>query len=169
VLSKCAKVVWKANKVLGMIRRTFKNFSSDVVIKLYKFLIRPRLEYAVQAWRPYLQKDIHLIEGVQRRATKLVVGTNGMSYEERLQFLDMTTLETRRVIGDLIEVFKILTGMEDVKKEQFFTTEKWCARDMNLNDLSLALTWTVGNMLFSNRVINMWNSLPSDVNACNTV
>jgi ribonuclease P/MRP protein subunit RPP40 len=54
----CAKVVWKANKVLGMIRRTFRNFSSDVVIKLYKCLIRPRLEYAVQAWRPYLRKDI---------------------------------------------------------------------------------------------------------------
>jgi ribonuclease P/MRP protein subunit RPP40 len=47
-----------------MIRRTFKNFSSNVVIKLYKCLIRPRLEYAVQAWRPYLQKDIDLIEGV---------------------------------------------------------------------------------------------------------
>jgi hypothetical protein len=99
-----------------------------------------------------------------------LVGTNGMSYEERLQFLDMITLETRRVIGNLIEVLKISTGMEDVKKEQFFTMEKWCARDMNLNDLSLVLTWTVGNnMPFSNRVINMWNSLQLDVNACNTV
>jgi hypothetical protein len=36
----CAKVVGKANKVLGMIR-TLKNFSSDVVLKLYKCLIRP--------------------------------------------------------------------------------------------------------------------------------
>jgi ribonuclease P/MRP protein subunit RPP40 len=78
----CAKVVGKANKVLGMIQRTLKNFSSDVVMKLYKCLIRPRLEYAVQAWRPHLQKDIDLIEGVQRRATKLVVGTKGMSYEK---------------------------------------------------------------------------------------
>jgi ribonuclease P/MRP protein subunit RPP40 len=78
VLSKCAKVVWKANKVLGIIRKTFENFFSDAVIKLYKFLIRPRLEYAVQVWRPYLQKDIHLIEGVQRWATKLVAGTSGV-------------------------------------------------------------------------------------------
>jgi ribonuclease P/MRP protein subunit RPP40 len=64
-----------------------------------------------------LQKDIDLIEGVQRRATKLVVGTKGMSYEERLKFLDMTTLETRRIRGDLIEVFEILKGIEDVKEE----------------------------------------------------
>jgi ribonuclease P/MRP protein subunit RPP40 len=79
----CAKVVGKANKVLSMIRRTLKNFSNDVVMKLYKRLVRPRLEYAVQACRPYLQKDMDLIEGVQRRTTKLVVGTNGMSYEVR--------------------------------------------------------------------------------------
>jgi ribonuclease P/MRP protein subunit RPP40 len=100
-----------------MSRRTLKNFSSNVVIKLYKCLIRPRLEYAVQAWRPHLQKDIDFIEEVQRRATKLVVGTKGMSYEERLKFLDMTTLETRRIRGDLIEVFEILKGIEDVKEE----------------------------------------------------
>jgi hypothetical protein len=64
-----------------------------------------------------LQKDIDLIEGVQRRAMKLVVGTKGMSYEERFKFLDMTTLETRRIGGDLIEVFEILKGIEDVKEE----------------------------------------------------
>jgi hypothetical protein len=74
-------------------------FIGVVVMKLYKCLIRPRLEYTVQAWRPYLQKNIDLIEGVQRRATKLVVETKGMSYDETLKFLDMTTLETRRVRG----------------------------------------------------------------------
>jgi hypothetical protein len=95
----CAKVVGKANRVLGMIMRTFKNFSSDVVMKLYKCLIRPRLEYAIQARRPHLHKDIDLIEGVKRRVNKLVLGTKGMGYEERLQFLDMTTLETRRIRG----------------------------------------------------------------------
>jgi hypothetical protein len=75
------------------------------------------VKHAVQAWRPHLQKDIHLIEGVQRRATKLVVGMKGMSCEKRLKFLDMTTLETRRMSGDLIEVFEILKSIEDVKEE----------------------------------------------------
>jgi hypothetical protein len=42
----CAKVVGKANRVLGMIKRTLKKFCSNVVIKLYKCLIRPRLEYS---------------------------------------------------------------------------------------------------------------------------
>jgi hypothetical protein len=85
-----------------------KTYQKSIKVLLGKFVpgfaaiyrtIRPRLEYAVQAWRPYLQKVIDLIEGVQRRATKLVVETKGMSYDERLKFLDMTTLETRRVRG----------------------------------------------------------------------
>jgi hypothetical protein len=46
-----------------------------------------------------LQKDIDLNKGVQMRATKLVVGTNGMSYEERLKLLNMTTLETKSKRG----------------------------------------------------------------------
>jgi ribonuclease P/MRP protein subunit RPP40 len=128
----CAKVVGTANRVLGMIKRTLKNFSSNVVIKLYKCLIRPRLECAVQAWRPYLQKDIDLIEGVQGWATKLVVGTKVMSYEERLKFLDMTTLETREVRGDLIEVFKIMKGLEDLNKDKFFTMDTGCMRGHEL-------------------------------------
>jgi ribonuclease P/MRP protein subunit RPP40 len=110
-----------------------------------------------------------LIEGVQRRATKLVVGTKGMSYEERLKFLDMTTLDTRRVRGDLIEVFKILKGMEDVKKEQCFTKEKGCMRGRELKLLKLSCHLDCRKYAFSNRVINMWNSLPSDVIACSTV
>jgi ribonuclease P/MRP protein subunit RPP40 len=116
-----------------------------------------------------LQKDIDLIEGVQRRATKLVVGMKGMSYEERLKFLDMTTLETRRVRGNLIEVFKILKGMEDVKKEQFFTMENGCRRGHELKLLKPSCRLDCRKYAFSNRVINMWNSLPSDVIACNTV
>jgi ribonuclease P/MRP protein subunit RPP40 len=56
----------------------------------------------------------------------------GMSYEERLKFLDMTTLETRRVRGNLIEVFKIMKGMDDVNMKQFFTIEKGCTRGREL-------------------------------------
>jgi hypothetical protein len=95
-----------------------------------------------------LQKDIDLTEGVQRRATKLMVGTKGMSYKERLQFPDMTTLETRRIRGDLIKVFEMLKGIEDVKEERFFTREKGCTRVMNSNYFSLAVTLTVENMRF---------------------
>jgi len=65
-------------------------------------------EYCIQAWRPYLKKDINVLERVQKRATKLISGLSEMGYEGRLKIglLGLTTLETQR----LIEVFKILKG-----------------------------------------------------------
>ena len=69
VSKQCAKVVKTANRILGMIRRTISYKSKDTIRTLYKSLVRPHLEYCVQAWRPHLRKDIDLLEGVQRRAS----------------------------------------------------------------------------------------------------
>jgi len=42
--------------------------------------------------------------------TKLISGFSEMGHTERLKILRLTTLETRRMRGDLIEVFKFLKG-----------------------------------------------------------
>jgi len=108
----CLKAVSTANKVLGKIKRSFSIRDKEVIIQLYKSLVRPHLKYSIQAWRPHYQKDIDLIEGVQRRATKLISGLMGYTYEDRLNIWKLTILETRRLAGDLIEVsncLKVLT------------------------------------------------------------
>ena len=74
---------------------------------LYKSLVRSRLEYCVQAWRPYLVKDIELMEKVQKRMTRMLPDLKHR-YPERLKKLGLTTLESRILRGDLIVVFKIV-------------------------------------------------------------
>ena len=96
----------KANKMLGYIKRNFEYKNKDIIIPLYKSLVRPHLEYAIQFWAPYHQKDIDALERIQRRATKLVPNLKNMSYENRLKSLKLYTLKTRRLRGELIEVFK---------------------------------------------------------------
>ena len=72
VSRQCLNAVSKASKVLGMVSRQFHNLDKTSFLILYKGFIRPHLEYAIQAWSPYLKKDIEYLEKVQRRATKLV-------------------------------------------------------------------------------------------------
>src|SRR6266568_4362444 len=61
----CILAAKKANIVLGMIKRNINFKSKDVIVRLYKALVRPRLEFCVQAWCPHLRKDIDMIERVQ--------------------------------------------------------------------------------------------------------
>jgi len=68
----CIAAVEQGNKVLGMIKRNFVDRSKETIMALHKNLVRPHLEYCTQIWSPHLIKDIKLVEGVQRRATKLV-------------------------------------------------------------------------------------------------
>jgi len=62
---KCSKQCLKANKVLGMIKRTFSIRNMEVILQLYKSLVRPHLEwaYSIQARRPHYQKDIDQLRG----------------------------------------------------------------------------------------------------------
>jgi len=72
----------KADRMLGVIKINFDDRSMETIMPLYKSLVRPHLEYCVSIWSPYYKKDIELIEGVQRRATKLVEGVRNLHYEE---------------------------------------------------------------------------------------
>jgi len=51
----------------------------------------------------------------------MVIGDRDLTYGERLKNLCLTTMETRRLYGDLIEVFKMFKGLDDVKPTDFFT------------------------------------------------
>ena len=92
--------------MLGMINRAFTYKTKEVVLKLYKSLVRPHLDYCIQAWRPYKQKDIDLLESIQRRMSRIIPELRHLDYPSRLRILQITTLETRRVRADLLEVFK---------------------------------------------------------------
>ena len=119
--AQCALAAKKANQVLGQVSRSFSCKTKDVMLQIYKVFIRPHLEYAVTSWSPWQRKDVEILEKIQHRATRKMSDIRG-SYPERLEQLELTTLEERRRRGDAIEVFKYVKGFVDVKKENIFKT-----------------------------------------------
>jgi hypothetical protein len=169
VSQQCSKVVKTANSILGMINRSFTYKTKEIVIQLYKSLVRPHLDYCIQAWRPHLIKDINLLESIQHRVTRMIPGFRNLPYSERLHKLKLTTLETRRLRGDLIEVFKIMNGHEGLKVSQFFNFAESSLRGHSLKLFKTRFNTNIGKFTFCNRVVDEWNMLPEDVVSSNTV
>ena len=157
------QAVLKANRVLGMVNRSFVNKDREVIVRIYKALIRPHLEYGVQAWRPYLEKDKLKLEKVQRRMTRMIPGLRELEYEERLKLIGLQTLETRRIRGDLIETYKIFTGKEDIIPEEFFKLNLGNTRGHRFKVFKKQSRLDVRKFSFSRRIVNLWNGLPDEV------
>jgi ribonuclease P/MRP protein subunit RPP40 len=166
----CILSVKKANAVLGMIKRNINFKSKEIMVRLYKALVRPHLEYCVQVWSPYLRKDINMLERVQRRATKMIEGYWDMEYSERLKKLGLISLEKRRVRGDLIQVFKMIKGFDKLDFGSFFTTSSLeRTRGHSFKLLKNRSRVDLRKNFFSQRVINSWNCLPQNVVDADTI
>ena len=70
VSEQCGIAARKGNQILGLIRRNIAYRDKRLIIPPYISLVRPHLEYCIQAWRPHVRKDIDKLERVQRRATR---------------------------------------------------------------------------------------------------
>ena len=72
---------------------------------------------------PGLEKDRNLIEGVQRRARKLVPDIKDLEYEERLKRMDLPSLRYRRFRGDMIETYKYTHSKYTVNEDLLVRNE----------------------------------------------
>ena len=65
-----------------------------------------------------------MLEKIQRRATKLILGLRDLRYEEQLKECGLTTLKRRRLRVDQIEVFNILNGYANIDSNLFSKLKK---------------------------------------------
>ena len=93
-------------RTYGWLSRNLATRDRQAVVKVYKTLIRPTLEYASSVWSPSRVGMNDRLEKVQKKITKLVARNAG-SYSDRLRTLKLPSLRLRRKYLDLLKVFQV--------------------------------------------------------------
>jgi len=166
----CQEAYSKASRALGMIACTISYKTKEVLLKLYKSLVRQHPEYCVSAWSPHYVKDKMLIERIQHRFSKMVPGLNNLPYEARIGGLGLWTLEECWNRADLLSMFKMYKGLLPMPFNQFFKiSTNSTTRSHSAKIRKLSANWTFDVFFFSERVINRWNQLDQEAVDSGTV
>lgn len=163
-------IVRKADTRAGIILKSFISRDICTLKRAFEVYVRPILETNSEIFNPCYCLDIDRLESCQRRFTKRLPGLADMTYAERLKALAWDTLELRRVVKDLVLVYKIVNGYVDINPETLFEFRLDRTRGHARKIVVPLLRKTSSQHFFAYRVIKMWNRLPMDVvNAKNPV
>ena len=113
-------------------------------------------------WNLQLQ-DIDSLENVQRYFTERLLNFSGLSYQSRLEKLDLESLEFRRIKFDLIICYKIIHQLIDLNFENYFTLNSSSTRGHKYKLWKKRSNLDISKFFFSNRIVLLWNSLPEYV------
>ena len=163
----CQEAISKANKMLGIVRRSFMNMDIPMWRNLYTSLVRSKLEYAIEVWSPYLKRNIKALEKVQRRATKFIPSLQDLPYEERLKQLRLPSLEHRRKRGDMIQTYKYMSGL--YHRNFLIISDERRTRGHERKLFKERCNSQIRSSFFVNRITEQWNNLPADIVMANNM
>ena len=113
-------------------------------------------------WNTGFIGDLHLLESVQRRWTKLIDGFSDLSYAERLERLNLYSIKGRLLRADLLIIWKIMNGLCPQLSCLFERSVHGRTRGHSKKVFLPQYSTDVRARFFSIRVVSLWNSLPEE-------
>jgi hypothetical protein len=156
-------VASKARRLMGLVFRTFRSRRSNVLVPLYKTLVRPIMEFATPVWNTLSLRNARTVERVQRCFTKRIDGMHSKCYTERLYSLKLSPLSQRRTFFDLVHVYKVINGLLISNCSITPRMNLRCTRGHSQMLRKLPFSTNCRRFFFSLRIVNDWNALPSEV------
>ena len=159
-------IVDGANKMAAWILSVFSTRDREIMMILYKSLVRPRVEYSCPLWDPKKIGDIILIEQVQRHFTSLIEDLQELTYYERLNRLKLMSLQRRRERYSILHLHKII--YQSVTSDLNITTNYSPRRGLFVNIPPIlkgtkAKFQTLRDSFFTVSAPQLFNSLPQSI------
>ena len=159
------QVCVKAKRVTGLLYRNFyHHVPGPRLLQLYKSLVRPHLEYAAVIWSPHQQSDKLLLERVQKFALRMVTRDWHLSYPDLLNETGVMSLQSRREVARLCQLYKILNSLcySDLCVFSVYTGRSYHSHPLSLKPLFCRTNSFSHSFVPS--TIHLWNCL--DVSLC---
>ena len=153
----------KANRILRLIKRSFACLDSEMLVHLYKSMVRSIIEYANVTWSPYYVMDQKKVQAIQRRATKLITSLCESDYSTRLTELQLPSLNYRRQRGDMIYLYQIFNNLVDINIGDLFTLSSSTTGGHEFKLYKHHSSCLPQRNFFSYRILNSWNNLPPHI------
>ena len=155
----------KANRMLGLIKRTCKDLKDTATLKTwYCSLVRSNLEYCSVVWSPFTKRNIDKLERIK----------SNDQYDIRLSKLKLLTLEQRRFLFGVTFLFKALSGYMNGYFSPFldfyFREDHYSFRHFDNRSLKkrFARTTVLKNSFF-HRIVDRWDILPFEIRSASNV
>ena len=156
--------------MLGFLKRQCAVLvDSEALLRLYSSLVRSHLCYWSQVWAPQsVVSQLILIEQVQRRATRFIIGKGGdLCYRDRLIKLKLLPLNYWFEYLDLVLFYKCMKGHIIFGRhfdEYFSFLRRWsCRASTELYLKTNRARTSHFRDYFVNRITILWNSIPDDI------
>lgn len=161
-------IAMKARQTVGWVLRSFKTRNSSHLLILYKAMVLPILEYCSQLWNPSKAGEIRKLEAIQRMYTSRMSDLQPLNYWERLEHLQMYSLERRRERYLIIYIWKIINGIvPNIDSRNAITTMENPRRGLLCKIPPVGGTWRKIQSLKENSISilgpRLFNCLPKNL------
>ena len=167
----CKVTASKASRILNVLRRTMFGCSAHAKDVAYKSIVRPCLEYACVVWNPHSAKDSAVLDAVQNRAARWIVGSHWdpaafkwtKSSNSCVLKLRWPSLASRRVFLSCLFVFQIFRKQVISGLRKYFVFTSGNTRSHKMSFRTVSSTINSYRYSFVVNSIFLWNNLPLQV------
>ena len=162
----------KGRKMASWTLGVFKTRSREIMLPLYKTMVRSHLEFSCPVWDPTKIEDIKTLESVQRTYTQKIRGCQDLNYWSRLKHLDLLSLQRRRERYTIIYTWKILNAMvpNDIAMKFYDSGRNGIkAETPRAPKSSSRYAARIQEQSFTYRAARLWNVLPKRVKEARTI